>query len=252
MGIIGGTLGYQLLRRIAPRSASDAHAPDPSEADTKLSLYFGPDFFSTIAGRTVLDFGCGRGGPAVEMAQRGAGKVIGLDIQERLLEICRVKAQRAGVSDRCVFTTQATELADIVISKDAFEHFDDPAAILRIMATLLKPDGYVLAAFGPTWFHPHGGHIFSVFPWSHLIFSEQALIRWRADFKTDGATRFREVAGGLNQLTIAQFERIVADSPFQIEWLDTLPIRGIPLLKTRLLRELGSSIVRCKLTLKPH
>ncbi|MDE2077434.1 MAG: class I SAM-dependent methyltransferase [Burkholderiales bacterium] len=252
MGIIGGTLGYQLLRRIAPRSASDAHAPDPSEADTKLSLYFGPDFFSTIAGQTVLDFGCGRGGPAVEMAQRGAGKVIGLDIQERLLEICRVKAQRAGVSDRCVFTTQATELADIVISKDAFEHFDDPAAILRIMATLLKPDGYVLAAFGPTWLHPHGGHIVSVFPWSHLVFSEQALIRWRADFKTDGATRFREVAGGLNQLTIAQFERIVADSPFQIEWLDTLPIRGIPLLKTRLLRELGSSIVRCKLTLKPH
>ena len=120
------------------------------------------------------------------------------------------------------------------------------------MATLLKPDGYVLAAFGPTWLHPHGGHIFSVFPWSHLVFSEQALIRWRADFKTDGATRFREVAGGLNQLTIAQFERIVADSPFQIEWLDTLPIRGIPLLKTRLLRELGSSIVRCKLTLKPH
>ncbi|HYR25379.1 MAG TPA: hypothetical protein VEQ09_06090, partial [Aquabacterium sp.] len=54
----------------------------------------------------------------------------------------------------------------------------------------------------------------------------------------------------LNQLTIAQFERIVADSPFRIEWLDTVPIRGIGLLRSRWLREWGSSLVRCKLVLK--
>lgn len=250
MALIGGELGYRLLRRIAPRDAHDANAPDPSEADTKLKQYFGADLFNQIAGKTVIDFGCGRGGPAVEMAASGAGKVIGLDIQERLLEICRDKADRAGVSDRCHFTTQATERADILISKDAFEHFEDPGAILRIMAGLLKPDGYVLAAFGPTWLHPKGGHLFSVFPWAHLVFSETALIRWRADFKADGATCFKNVAGGLNQLTIAEFERLVAESPFQIEWLDTVPIRGIGLLKAKPLREFGSSLVRCKLTLK--
>jgi hypothetical protein len=55
-----------------------------------------------------------------------------------------------------------------------------------------------------------GGHLFSVFPWAHLIFSEQALIRWRSDFKSDGATRFSEVAGGLNQMTIRRFERLIA------------------------------------------
>ena len=129
------------------------------------------------------------------MARNGAGKVIGLDIQERLLDICRVKADQAGVSERCHFTTQSSEPADILISKDAFEHFDDPAAILQIMAGLIKPRGYVLAAFGPTWLHPYGGHLFSVFPWAHLIFSEAALIRWRADFMGDGATCFRNIAG---------------------------------------------------------
>jgi hypothetical protein len=36
---------------------------------------------------------------------------------------------------------------------------------------------------------------------AHLIFKERALIRWRAGFKTDGATRFGEVAAGLNQMT---------------------------------------------------
>ncbi len=71
------------------------------------------------------------------------------------------------------------------------------------MASLLKPSGFALVEFGYTWFHPYGGHLFSVFPWAHLIFTEKSLIRWRSDFKTDGATRFQEVAGGLNQMTIA-------------------------------------------------
>ncbi len=52
------------------------------------------------------------------------------------------------------------------------------------MNTLLQPAGEVLVSFGPTWYHPLGGHLFSVFPWAHLIFSEKALIRWRSTFKT--------------------------------------------------------------------
>lgn len=250
MPIIGGEIGYQILKRLAPASRYTPHATDPSEADTKLEQYFGRDFFDSIQGKTVIDFGCGRGGPAIEMAERGAAEVIGLDIQERLLEICRQKATVRGVSDRCQFSASTAKKADILISKDAFEHFADPAAILQIMATLIKPSGYVHAVFGPTWLHPRGGHLFSVFPWSHLLFSEAAQIRWRSDFKHDGATRFCEVDGGLNQLTIAHFEALVRSSPFKLEWMDTVPIKGINLLKSKPLREFGSSIVRCKLTLK--
>ena len=66
----------------------------------------------------------------------------------------------------------------------------------------------------------------------------------------DGATRFSEVDGGLNQLTISQFEDIVAASPFRIEKLETVPIKGFNLFKIRPLREIGSSIVQCKLCLK--
>lgn len=159
----------------------------------------------------------------------------------------RELAQRCSVSDRCTFVTSAEELAEIIISKDAFEHFSDPAAILRHMSVLLKQGGFVLAVFGPTWLHPYGGHLFSVFPWAHLIFTEHALIRWRSDFKSDGATRFSEVEGGLNQLTIRRFEQFVNESPLRFEHLETVPIRGIRLLKTRVFREFGSSIVCCKL-----
>src|ERR1041385_4952904 len=41
-------------------------------------------------------------------------------------------------------------LADIIVSIDAFEHFSDPAAILTLMGTLLKPGGALFASFGPT------------------------------------------------------------------------------------------------------
>ena len=250
MAIIGGQIGYRMLRFIAPRSTASSDGIGERDFDTKLEEFFGENFFETIKGKTVIDFGCGRGNQSIAMAQKGAAKVIGIDIQERLLELGRKRAMQLGVSGRCVFTTSNSELADVIISKDAFEHFSDPAEILQIMASLLKPQGYVSAAFGPTWLHPYGGHLFSIFPWSHLIFTEKSQIRWRSDFKSDGATRFSEVDGGLNQLTIARFERIVADSPFHIEWLETVPIKDIPLFKTKALREIGSSIVRCKLTLR--
>jgi len=250
MGFIGSQIGYKLLKTIAPRkptsNSSVLYTPD-----TNLPYYFGDDFIDVIQGKTVIDFGCGRGYQAVEMAKRGAGKVIGLDIQEKMLSIGAELAKQSSVDDRCIFTTNTRELADIIVSLDAFEHFLDPAAILQSMHTLLKPYGMVLISFGPTWLHPHGGHLFSVFPWAHLIFTEEALIRWRSDFKSDGATRFSDVEGGLNQLTINKFEQIVEKSPFMIEWLDTEPIKGILLLKHKIFREVGSSFVRCKLVLPP-
>ena len=115
------------------------------------------------------------------------------------------------------------------------------------MNTLLQPSGEVLVSFGPTWFHPLGGHLFSVFPWAHLVFSERALIRWRSTFKTDGATRFNEVAGGLNKMTIAKFEELVADSPLKFASLELVPIKKLKNIHNRLTREFTTAIVRCRL-----
>ena len=133
MGFIGSQIGYKLLKTIAPRkptsNSSVLYTPD-----TNLPYYFGDDFIDVIQGKTVIDFGCGRGYQAVEMAKRGAGKVIGLDIQEKMLSIGAELAKQSSVDDRCIFTTNTRELADIIVSLDAFEHFLDPAAILQIHA----------------------------------------------------------------------------------------------------------------------
>ena len=245
MGVIGGALGYQLLKRISSEGSS-ACSGAAYHGRSKLEVLLGPGIWERVAGRVVLDYGCGGGQDAIDLARHGARRVIGLDVVPRYLAQARRAAAAAGVAVH--FTVRVEEPVDVIISLDAFEHYGDPASALGHMASLLAPGGVVLAAFGPTWYHPYGGHLFSVFPWAHLVFTEGALLRWRADFKTDGATRFAEVEGGLNRMTIRGFERLVASSPLRCARLEPVPIRGWhPLVRSRLTREAFTAVVRCEL-----
>jgi SAM-dependent methyltransferase len=217
---------------------------------SKLEVLLGKDLIRECAGKKIADFGCGHGSESVELARRGARRVVGVDIDEVALRQAREAAKEAGVDPVCDFSTSLDEPVDVIFAIDSFEHFDDPAAILALMARMLRPGGSVVASFGPTWFHPYGGHLFSAFPWSHLIFSEKALIRWRERFRSDGAQRFCEVEGGLNGMTIGRFERLVRESPFRFEMLECVPIRRLRLLQNRFTREFTTAIVRCKLVLR--
>ncbi len=247
-GIVGGPLADRLLQRLGQRAERKGYCDGSSYLGrSKLEMLFGEGIWSELSGKTVADFGCGSGGEAIEMAEHGAASVIGIDILDHSLETARRAAEKAGVSARCHFTKHADTAVDLVVSLDGFEHFGDPGAVLRTMARMLKPTGRVLATFGPTWLHPLGGHLFSVFPWAHLLFTERALIRWRSGFKHDGATRFGEVEGGLNQMTISRFRRLVASSPLEFETLETIPIRRLRAISNPLTREFVTSFVRCRL-----
>ncbi|HJQ70474.1 MAG TPA: class I SAM-dependent methyltransferase [Blastocatellia bacterium] len=250
MGIVGGSIGYKLLRSISSDGETGYLDGSAYNNRSKTQVLFGEGIWDELAGKVVIDFGCGTGAETVEIARRGAAQVIGLDIRERVLDQARVAARKAGVEDRCVFTTSTNERADIVLSMDAFEHFDDPAGILAQMEPLVKDDGKVLIEFGPPWYHPLGGHLFSVFPWAHLIFSERALIRWRSDFRKDGATKFCEIDGGLNQMTLRRFKRIVEESPFEFQTFEAVPIKKARVLSNFLTREFLTAIVRCRLVRK--
>jgi SAM-dependent methyltransferase len=254
MGIVGGRVGYRLLRGIGRRGEAagplPGHAPwrgKAYEGRSKLEMLFGPGIWAEVAGKVVIDFGCADGVQAIEMAMHGAKRVIGVDTRLSVLETARQAAAASGVADRCVFSTHVEEKADRIFSIDWFEHYDDVAGILRQMRQLINDDGRVCISFGPPWYHPLGGHLFSIFPWSHLVFTERALIRWRSDFKTDGATRFCEVEGGLNQMTIRRFERLLAGSDFRVERFETPPIKKARVLHNRLTREFFTSFVRCTL-----
>ena len=246
MGIVGGRLGYAILKRICPTGDSGYLTGEAYANKSKLKVLFGERVFDETRGRTVIDFGCGTGAEAVEIAQEGARRVIGVDLNDRYLDAARARAIAAGVADRCFFMQYPDERADVVVSLDSFEHFEDPERILQVMDSYLAPGGKVLATFGPTWYHPLGGHLFSVFPWAHLLFTERALLRWRKSFHPEQtATTFEEC--GLNRITIRRFREVVERSPFRFERFAAPPIRGIRVLSNPLLREFGTAVVRCTL-----
>jgi len=236
---------YRLLRMFFP-SVPNTMGGGAYAGKSKLRVLF-PGIEDQIQNKVVLDFGCGPGDEVKEMAQLGARRVIGLDISEKWLQVAREQAQRAGVAAKCDFARAVTSPVDVVISLDAFEHFSDPEGVLSKMYSLLSPGGSAFLTFGPTWYHPLGGHLFSVFPWAHIVLSEKALIRWRAQFKSDGAARFSEVEGGLNQMTIARFEQILKRSSFEVERFELVPIRKLKALHNRITREFLTAIVRCHL-----
>jgi SAM-dependent methyltransferase len=253
-GVIGGAMGYRLLRRLGRQVAAGVDPCDGSAYSdrSKVETLFGSGIWGSLAGRVVIDFGCGDGSEAIEIARHGARQVIGIDVRHAALERASRAAELAGLADRCVFASDTVAPVDVVLSIYGFEHYDEPEGALRMMRRLVRPDGRVLIAFGPPWFHPLGGHLFSIFPWAHLVFTERALLRWRADFKTDGATRFHEVEGGLNQMTVRHFGQLVRRSGFDIERFEAVPIRRLRWLSNPVTREFVTSMVRCTLVPRPN
>jgi SAM-dependent methyltransferase len=250
MGLVGGAYAVRILSALSPDGTSGLAdgVPKAYQNKSKLETLLGPDVWTQIRDKVVVDFGCGEGQEVVELAEHGARHVIGIDIRQKWLDHAAALAAERGVADRCTFVQQwsGPASADAIISLDSFEHFDDPAAILRTMHAMLAPSGRVLAAFGPTWYHPYGGHLFSVFPWAHCVFSESAMLKWRSTLPGKQPTAsFREA--GLNKMTVRRFEQLIDESPFQLASFEPVPIRKLRWLAHAPLREFTTSVVRCQL-----
>ena len=102
----------------------------------------------TLAGKKVLDVGCGGGILSEAMAQRGAD-VTGIDMGEAPLSVARLHKHESGVEVDYQQIT-AEELADreggeydVVTCLEMLEHVPDPASIVRACAQLVKPGGHV-------------------------------------------------------------------------------------------------------------
>ncbi|MDR0478736.1 MAG: bifunctional 2-polyprenyl-6-hydroxyphenol methylase/3-demethylubiquinol 3-O-methyltransferase UbiG [Burkholderiaceae bacterium] len=106
------------------------------------------DGVAALAGRQVLDVGCGGGILAESMAGRGA-QVLGIDLAEKLLKVAQLHAlesQTAGVTYRAVAVEAlADEMParfDTVTCMEMLEHVPDPASVVRACGRLVKPGGW--------------------------------------------------------------------------------------------------------------
>ena len=261
---LGGKLGFWALKTVAKSPVKETPRPQSLKEDViggaaKLEQYFGQDVWTRLADRVVLDFGCGEGKEAIAAALHGAKRVYGIDIRDVSLEIARKSSMEHGVFDKCVFLNgisqdsrirEISEKLDFAYSLDSFEHFSEPKQILDQLYSLLAPGGELYVSFGPPWKHPFGCHMFflNTLPWTHFIFKEETIMAVRAGYRQDGAKRFGEVEGGLNQMTVGRFIRLAKDSKFQIEKLQLIPIKGLTwLIQNRSIREYFTSVVQCVL-----
>jgi len=244
------------LMRLVPKSRIDPEHGATSTMTVECALDFLTNtvyrFPERLRGADVLDYGCGSGWQCCALARLGIAKSItGVDI--RLFDSMVRNARSAGVegSVRFLRHDQIDQQYDVVYSCSSFEHFVDPDAELRKMIELTRPGGEIIISFAEPWFSPHGSHMtgYTGIPWSNLIFSESALIEIRSRFRNDGATRYCEVEGGLNQMTVAKFERIIRSAHgVDVTEFRLFAVKGLPLV-TRLpvVRELLTRAVSCVL-----
>jgi len=101
-----------------------------------------------LAGKEVLDVGCGGGILAEAMAQRGA-TVTGIDMGEAPLSVARLHQLESGVmvdyqqSTAEEFAEQHAGRFDVVTCLEMLEHVPDPSSVIRACAKLVKPGGHV-------------------------------------------------------------------------------------------------------------
>ena len=102
-----------------------------------------------LAGKRVLDIGCGGGILTEAMARKGAD-VTGIDLSEKALKVADLHGLESGVTVRYE-KIAAEDMAlrepaafDVVTCMEMLEHVPDPAAIVRACATLVKPGGHVI------------------------------------------------------------------------------------------------------------
>lgn len=106
------------------------------------------DQHSPVAGKKVLDVGCGGGILAESLAQRGA-EVYGIDMGEAPLQIARLHSLESGVQvnyRRMTAEDLATQEAgqyDIVTCMEMLEHVPDPASVIKACAQLCKSGGHI-------------------------------------------------------------------------------------------------------------
>jgi magnesium-protoporphyrin O-methyltransferase len=112
-----------------------------------------------LAGRRILDAGCGTGALSVELARRGA-RVVAIDLSPTLVDLARERcpAELSGQIDFCAGDMLDAGLGefDDVTCMDSLIHYEPPQAVAALAALVQRTRGDLLFTFAPAnaWLMP--------------------------------------------------------------------------------------------------
>lgn len=134
-----------------------------------------------IEGLTVLDYCCGNGEVAVQVAHRGARLVYGIDLSPVAIENAQALAAREGVADRCVFKVMDAEHMefpdssfDVVHEYGALHHLDLRSAYAEL-SRILKSGGKLVCTealrHNPFihWYRKRTLHLRTQWEYEHIL-----------------------------------------------------------------------------------
>jgi hypothetical protein len=171
--------------------------------------------------------GCGHGGPAVYLVLNGSSRVVGVDVDAERITFARhlLKSKYSNQSlpgEFCLPSEVPNEQFDIVMSKDSFQHYENPEEFIFKMKQFMKPrSSKLVIGLSQLWKSHRGGHIYFMtpLPWAHLLFPEEVIMRERRRFRPEEqAMRFSEILGGLNKMTLARFQFIINSTGLNVEY----------------------------------
>ena len=95
---------------------------------------------------TLVDLGCGRGGPALWMARETGARLVGVDFSPVAVEQAGARAAELGLAGRAQFVTGTfadtgleANVADGAMSEDALQYVPDKRAAVAEAARILRP-----------------------------------------------------------------------------------------------------------------
>jgi 2-polyprenyl-3-methyl-5-hydroxy-6-metoxy-1,4-benzoquinol methylase len=170
-----------------------------------------------LAGRHVLDLGCGMGQLALYCVQQGAASVVGTDISENMIAVARQTATHPQIEYR-VAPIEDLEFPparfDLVLSSLALHYVADYAGVVRNVARWLRPGGHFIY----TVHHPILSASRAVDPW--IRDQDGQLLHWAIDDYGDESRRELEwmVSGVIvYHRTLATLLNTLIDHGLQIE-----------------------------------
>lgn len=157
-----------------------------------------------LAGRTVLDIGCGAGGIDLALVRNhGAGFVLGIDVEDSVLDRARHLVTAAGLEDRIGVVKVAPgplpfppAAFDVVFSKDSIVHIPDKHALMRQVYRVLRPGGCFMAS---DWLI---GHDDTPSPEMAAYIAAEGL-----DFGMASAARYRDALGAAGFVDVVTLSR---------------------------------------------